>query len=355
MKKEHSFIPIKNMYYMLCYAWNMADQKDRIKVNADSCKTYPDLFGKLLARGCTLLLKRGLSHDYIETKEAVYGIKGKWQVAPSLSTSKYEIGLMECSYDEFSRNILVNQIIYSTLRKLISCHGLSHDVLQEIKRVYHRFPEVDTIQLCDQAFKRVYITSENRFYALLIHICEIIHENLLPEEKRGDYQFVRFATRKMNVIFEEFLRNFYRQECKEEYPDVRRSDIEFQLHTISGQDSIIPKMQTDITLINKKANKAIIIDAKYYTKTLVSKKNGSQPKIRSTHLYQIQNYIRNQENPSVPYTMNANGILIYPEIDQRLDYTGIVPNTNHFFRFVTVNLNEDWWKIDKRLRQIIQF
>jgi hypothetical protein len=53
--------------------------------------------------------------------------------------------------------------------------------------------------------------------------------------------------------------------------------------------------------------------------------------------------------------MNANGILLYPKVDVDLNYTGLEPGTNHHFRFCTVDLNKEWWEIDKRLKEIINF
>lgn len=357
MKQIEQYIPIKNLYYLLCYAWELADQRDKIKVNAADCSTYPDLFAKLLVTGCSVLFKRGLHHEYVMHQESIVGIKGKWNISESIQSSSYRLGQMDCSFDEFSDDILVNQIIYASLRRLLGYKALNEKVRTEVLRIYHRFPKVSDIELTASIFQSVVITKDNRFYSLLIHICQIIFEALLPNENEdGQFHFVDFSQQHMERIFENFLFNFYKRECYEEYPVVERSRIQFQLQTIEGSAAVLPTMLTDVTLINPAAEKKIIIDAKYYMETLVAKYTESEhEKVRTAHMFQIMAYIRNQEDAKVPYTMNANGILVYPQTGKELNYTGKYTGTNHHFRFCTVDLNKDWWEIDKRLREIIRF
>ncbi len=357
MKDIEKFIPIKNLYYLLCYAWELADQRDKIKVVASDCSTYPDLFARLLVTGCSILFKRGLYHEYVSHDENIIGIKGKWNVSDSLKSLKYRMGQMDCTFDEFSDDILVNQIIYASLRRLLGYKALNDKVRTDVLRIFHRFPKMSEIELTGSAFKSVIITRDNRFYSLLIHICQMIFEALLPDEKReGQFHFVDFSRQHMERIFENFLFNFYKRECFGDYPVVERSKIQFRLQTIEGSDSVLPTMLTDVTLVNPSAQKKIIIDAKYYMETLVAKYSDSQhEKVRTTHMNQIMSYISNQENRNEPYTMNANGILVYPQTGKVLNYTGRAEGTNHYFRFCTVDLNKDWWEIDKRLKEIIMF
>ena len=358
MAQATDYIPIKNLYYLLCYAWGLADQRDRVKVDASACKTYPDLFARLLVEGCRLLFKRGLQREYVARQESVIGIKGKLNVSESIKTLRYRLSQMNCSFDEYSENILLNQIVCASLRRLIGYPKLEETVRRDCLRTYHRFPEVSEIELTADVFSRVVINRDNRFYFLLIHICQLIYEALLPDDKQqGQYHFVEFSEEHMCRIFENFLFNFYRKECKAEYPTVERSNIRFKLEATEGSsNSVLPLMKTDVTLINAKVGRKIILDAKFYMETLTAQYNETAfAKVRTGHMYQIMSYIFNQEAPSIPYTMEANGILVYPKVQDDLNYTGRQEGTNHYFRFCTVDLNQDWPSIDKRLKEIIQF
>ena len=357
MASTEHYIPIKNLYYLLCYAWGLADQCEKIKVDAEACSTYPDLFAKLLVTGCSILFKRGLYHEYVARQESILGIKGKWNISESLKSLDYRMGFMDCTFDDYSDDILINQIVYASLRRLLGYKGLSKDVKKDVLQVFHRFPQMSDLELSTEVFQNIVITRDNHFYSLIIHICQLIYEALLPNENEdGQFHFVEFSREHMASIFESFLFNFYKKECFKEYPIVERSKIQFKLETIEGSDSVLPTMKTDVTLVNPKAEKKLILDAKYYMDTLVAHYTDSEfKKVRTLHMYQIMAYIRNQENASIPETMNANGILLYPQVEDELNYTGLFQGTNHYFRFCTVNLNKEWWEIDSRLKEIILF
>ena len=56
-------IPIQNIYYLLCYAWNKMQEKDIVDVNTSDYDQLPDLLGKVLINGCNRLLKQGLERS----------------------------------------------------------------------------------------------------------------------------------------------------------------------------------------------------------------------------------------------------------------------------------------------------
>lgn len=164
----------------------------------------------------------------------------------------------------------------------------------------------------------------------------------------------------MNRIFEKFLMNFYKQECHEDFPEVDRSHIRFQLtpfgmtFTKSTDEAyrLLPVMETDVTLFNPRTKKKIILDAKFYKDILVSR-YGKNGKLRREHLSQILTYIMNQESNISSYTKETKGILVYPTVDTDLDVSYIYKDTNHIIRVSTVNLNQNWELIEKRLKNII--
>ena len=100
----------------------------------------------------------------------------------------------------------------------------------------------------------------------------------------------------------------------------------------------------------------IILDAKYYVQTLVARpEEGSKEHIHREHISQIMSYVLNQEDGSLPYTLRANGILVYPKVQSSIFDTYRYRNTDHYIRVCTVDLNEEWKEIDKRLMEIIEF
>jgi 5-methylcytosine-specific restriction enzyme subunit McrC len=332
-------IPIKNIYYLLCYAWNKLAERDFIEISAEESPDLLNLLARVLLNGTKTLLKRGLAQQYLTETQVYQGIKGKLEVGQSVKKNLFQKGLAVCEFDELSVDILANQILKTTLLNLYKTDGLENVLRQEIKSISWRMNEVSEIQLTDGIFKQVRINRNTSFYDFLLNISELIFQNLLPTPEKGVFKFKDFVRdeRQMAVIFEEFIRNFY----KIEVPEARvfREDLRWKM---SGENnSFLPKMQTDISI--KLGSRKLIIDAKYYTETLQKYYNAE--KIHSQHLYQLFAYLKNQENPE------AEGILIYPTTEKSLSFT--YTHEGHRISIETLNLKQDWQAIRADLLRII--
>jgi 5-methylcytosine-specific restriction enzyme subunit McrC len=209
-------------------------------------------------------------------------------------------------------------------------------------------PGISPIEITSPIFNQVRIHRNNQFYGFIMKVCQLIHENILPSETIGHFKFSDFTRdeQKMNRLFEEFVRNFYRLE-QIRYPTVRIEHIQWQLTTTDRiSRELLPQMRTDITLEND--HEKIIIDAKYYRETLSEFYNSE--KVRSVNLYQLFSYLMNQRDGS-DKTTATTGILLYPTIDK--DYNLNYNFERHQIQVRTVNLNDHWSSIEERLKEII--
>lgn len=357
-------IPIQNIYYILCYAWGMGGLCGKVKVGIEQCDSIANLLVHVLLNATDDLLKRGLTQGYSICETEMDGVKGKINIGETLKIGRFRQGRICCNYDEFSSDILVNQIIYSTLSDALKIRNLSEQNEGRIVKAIRRMPQMKRIRLSDSIFKSVHLHRNNIYYQFVINICHLLHKSLLPNENiAGKLEFSNLMDdeRAMNRIFEKFLMNFYKHECYEEFPDVSRSYIRFQLTPFgmtfakSKDDAyrLLPMMETDVTLYNPYTKKKIILDAKYYKETLVSR-YGDDGKVRREHLSQILTYVMNQESDSIAYTKDTKGILVYPTVDTDFDVSYVYKDTNHVIRVSTVNLNQDWLMIEQRLKDIIK-
>ena len=332
-------IPIKNIYYLLCYAWNKLEESELVDVSADDESDLLNLLGRVLLKGTKTLLKRGIDRQYLTENEIYQGIKGKVNITDSLRKNLFSKGLSVCEFDELSADILPNQILKTTLRNLTQIPSLSPTLKHEIRTIIYRLHEVNEIVLTDTIFRQVQISRNNSFYAFLLNISELIYKNLLINEENGHFEFRDFVRneRQMAILFEEFIRNFYKIEMPE--AKVFREDLHWKM---AGEvHQFLPKMQTDISI--KINGRKLIIDAKYYKETL--QKYYDSEKIHSQHLYQLFAYLKNQEDTK------AEGILIYPTVQKSLSLT--YTHEEHTIRIETLNLNQDWQGIKADLLRII--
>lgn len=351
------------MYYILCYAWGMGEMRGKVSLGIEGCPSLADLLVHILLNATDDILKRGMAQGYIVCGDDIDGIKGKIDIGETLKLGKYHQGRMYCRYDELTSDVLINQIIYSTLMNSSKIAGLSSENKDRIIKTLRRMPQTKRIPITDYVLNSVRLLRNNRHYHFALNVCKLLHQSALPNESIAGKQLfldVQDDERLMNRIFEKFLINFYKQECRQVFPKVSRSHIRFQLTPYgmtfakSTEESyaLLPIMETDVTLYNPQTKQKIILDAKYYKDTLVSK-YGERGKIRRDHLSQILSYVMNQENETLPHTKDTKGILVYPTVDTELDVSYVYKDTSHVIRVSTLNLNQDWRVIEQRLKNII--
>lgn len=341
-------IPIENIYFLLCYAWNKLDEKERVNVSIDDKTELLDLFAKGLINATKMLIKRGVDKNYVDYTEELAGVKGKVQISQTLKSNLLFKQRTICNFDDFSANIILNQILVSTIYRLIQTKGLDKLLKSELVSLQRMLSGIDQIEITNPLFKQVRLSRNNHFYGFVMNVCQIIYESTFPSEEQGKYKFSDFTRddRKMNQLFEAFISNFYRIE-QNKYITVKKEIIKWQFDNTDNESyQYLPQMETDITLENE--DEKIIIDAKFYRETMTL--NYDKEKIKSANLYQLFSYLLNQQDSSLK-TQNATGILLYPTIE--IDYNLNFKYFGHKILIRTVNLNSNWRNISSRLKEII--
>lgn len=342
-------IPVANIYYLLCYAWNKLQEKDRVAVDAEACNTLPDLFARVLYSGASYLLKKGLDRDYIEHEEALSGVKGKIDFSSSAKQNLLIRQKAWCRYDDMSYDVLHNQILKATIGRLVSLSDLDKEWREKLHSIYWRLNEISEIPLTPQVFGRVRIHQNNRFFEFLMRVCELLYHSLLPTEQSGRYKFSDFTKDDdmMAHVFEDFVRNFFRME-QEEYSS-RREDISWQYHS-EDQSSmkLLPKMQTDVSL--RKQGRLIILECKYYRDVFDNR--FGQDKLRSHNLYQIQTYLEQATKWEPPDT-EISGVLLYATGYDSMPLKYDNPQ-GLSLTIRRLNLAQHWTKVREELLRVVE-
>lgn len=338
-------IPILNIYYLLCYAWNRLDEGETISVSQVEKDEVSQLFATVLIEGTSHLFKKGLDRGYVQYSDEIQRIRGRIDFPMNIKRTFFKQPRLYCDFDELDYNVLHNQILKITIKNMINCEGIDDDANYRLKTLYLRLQDVDDICLTKKCFRQVQLHRNNFFYDFLIKVCELIFDNLLISKKGEGGKFKDFVQNEtiMSRIFEEFVRNFYKRHL-DSYK-VSRSYISWKLRPLSDRaGDFLPRMETDITLLSE--NKKIIMDTKYYKETL-----SQNDKIHSGNLYQLYAYLKNQEETDDPLTMICEGILLYPTIDAgfRHDYQ----ENGHKICIRTINLNQEWKRIESDLLSMI--
>jgi 5-methylcytosine-specific restriction enzyme subunit McrC len=85
-------IPIRNVYYLLLYAWDQFTPKNQAEVGVESSFDLPNLLGRVLAEGTRRLLRRGSDRGYIGCVDELTGPRGRFLLAEAIKRSSFVRG-----------------------------------------------------------------------------------------------------------------------------------------------------------------------------------------------------------------------------------------------------------------------
>jgi 5-methylcytosine-specific restriction enzyme subunit McrC len=340
-------IPIHNIYYLLCYAWNKLDESDIVDVSGVDSTKILDLFAKVLIGGLNHLIKRGLDRGYVNFGEETRCIRGKINFPLTVKRNLLINTKIHCEYDELCHNVLHNKILKATVKSLITTQDLDPKLKNLLTGIYRKLHEIEDLELNRKLFSFVQLSRNNAFYDFILKICELIYDNLLISEDPGKSKFRDFIQdeRQMAHLFEEFVRKFY----KIERPDCNVSRDDFLWQAIALDDrskQYMPRMTTDISII--KDDKKVVMDTKYYKETLV--KGLGKPKLRTGHIFQLESYLGNLDIQG-GINKHSTGVLLYPTVNKPLELN--YRHKDHMILVRTINLGQNWTDIHKDLNKIL--
>jgi 5-methylcytosine-specific restriction enzyme subunit McrC len=342
-------IPVANIYYLLCYAWDVLDERDSIAdVDSQQSTELLTLFARVLNSGTRRLLRRGLDRGYLQRQETIAGIRGKIVLAPTLRGDLLRHGRAACEWDELEYNTLPNRLIKTTLEQLHQADAFSgseHAKLQQgIRDVLRWLRPIERVEIRGDLFRRVQLHRNNRIYSFLLHVCEFIYEQWLPSEG-GARHFQDFVRQGLPKLFEKFVLNFYKHHLPHDW--TAGSSI-FKWHMeLANADAValMPELRTDVSI--KGPGRAIILDTKFYADALGSGYFGAAS-LPSSNLQQLYTYC--SQRAVQPGWEQAEGVLLYPKTTR--DFSADFVTRGHRIRAMTLDLTMPWQAIERQLLAI---
>ncbi|MYL54641.1 hypothetical protein GLW08_15000 [Pontibacillus yanchengensis] len=347
---EQSKIPIKNIYYMLCYAWNVLDQSERVNTGSEKFDNIYNLLGSVYINGVNSLLKQGLNRYYKVQKKATSSLRGKMKIGDSIKQHTFSQGRMVCEYENFEENIILNQIVKKTINILLKSPNLNVELKQQLSKQRQYFREVEDIRLSLSLFQSLRYNRNNYHYRMLMNVSELIYMGLVSTETDNDMIFLDFIRdQQMAKLYEKFVLNFYRYHLDGSRYRIHSPKIKWNVdESVTEQSlSLLPNMKTDIVIEDKWTQRQLIMDTKFYSETLVSSNHSDIEKVRTGHLYQIYAYIMNSDFPG-----RVNGMLLYPTVNEEVDAKFPMSGDQNIW-IRTLDLSVDWEEVKGRLLEFV--
>ena len=131
---EDRHIFIKNIYYMLSYAFTTLRESVYEDVQKETFDSIYNLFAAILSKGIGLQLKQGLYREYINCVEDLAVIRGKIEMPGTIRNRLTRRVQVTCDFDELSQNNLFNQILKSVALLLLKQKDVSPQHKVALKR-----------------------------------------------------------------------------------------------------------------------------------------------------------------------------------------------------------------------------
>ena len=340
-------IPIKNLFFILCYAWGRLDEGELVSASLDDVSTPQDLLARILINGSNRVLKDGLDRGYLEFAEESSSLRGKINFSASISRLLFEQAKAATFVDELSHNILHNQILKTTLLSLSNSELVDSKLRSELARLVRKFNDVDLIRLTASAFKRVQIHQNNSFYAFITNVCELVYLQGTPNSEQGGIKIRDFSRDevKMRKVFQDFVFNFYKLNQKKYSVSSER----LTWGAVGNEDALrlLPNMYTDVSLISP--TRKVILDTKYYAEAFQS--NWGKQSFHSSHLYQLNSYLDAAQRAS-DCDRQLDGVLLYPATSD--EFTFKFELRDHSITVAALDMRQDSKLISLRLFDLLK-
>ncbi len=339
---KSNIIPVGNIYYMVLYAWDrVKDISNIANKDLEEIKDINHVLIDLFLNDVQELLRSGIYKDYTNVTEESKFIKGKIQIKETIKIIQPKI---VCSFDEYSEDILHNRIIKSILLRISRFAMIKKEDKKRTRNLLSYFSNVSNMELGSLDISPLAYNRFNKDYEKIIDLGVFIYKNSIPTESKGQYKFIDIMEdeEEMSLIFEEFLRNFYKIHSSYK---VDRRYYYFDWEAVDSSDiGLLPRMETDIELTDSKHK--IIIDAKYYKSAFSSRYEAR--KLIGDNIYQMKTYLIQNLKESE----KLRGILLYPSngysIDERFS-SGL----GFTMEFRTIDLSMKWEDIKSKLLNIV--
>lgn len=338
-------IPIKNVYYMLTYAFKELRHNNYEHITGEEFKDIHDLFAEILSLGIACLLKQGLHRQYIVQEDNLQTLRGKLLLQNTLKKRMARDMRLVCEFDTFSENNVFNQILKSCVFLLLRHSDVSTERKAKLRKLMIYFETVDEISPALIRWNMLRYDRNTRTYQMLHSLCYFLLQSRLLTTETGHVKMESFSDAHMNLLFQRFVMEFY----KKKFPEYRPRAKQIKWNMCENENTsaaMLPIMQTDITLTL--GERTLIIDTKYYSKT--TQEHWEKVSIHSPNFYQIHTYVTNEDQY---HTGLVDGLLLYAKTSSDIQPDAqFINHDGNIFMVKTLDLSQDFSKIEEQLKEI---
>ena len=349
-KPMYKSIVWKNIYYMLCYSVKYLSDLELTDNTFENIDSPTDLFIRLLTKAHEYSLAHSSLSEYREFTGCNEHPVGIIDTFNSITSGEFFKGRLCFSYNHLDSDSIYNRIIksaYELLRKADenNLEKMDVDTLNKFYTLYsslYSVSELERTELLSIVNGMIDYSDLPYWHRPVIAASIAVIKNHLYNDKFSDNIVFGFDNyEQLNLIFEEFVRNFLSERFSSEYYG--------KILRPTYREPTGGRLMLDALAIHD--NKYLVIDMKWYKNT----DNAIACK------YQVYRYVgatpqnikRFKGNDS---SYSLAGMLIFAETLETVDKSDSIENMVHiqvpiFVR--SINLNMDFNKIKDELYRMV--
>lgn len=298
---------LKNLLYMLSYTKKLKISEADIASLTQTNDDFYEILIHLFAKNLLEIIQNDLNKQYVTREENLNYFKGKLNLANHLRKNHINRQKFYLQYDEFCEDTLLNQIFKYTVELLIkSTKNVSNNkLLQELKIIFN---DVDYHFIRIEDFSKIILTRLSQQYAPVMNLAKVFIAGSsikMNSDKLDTFSFLF----DMNVLFEEFIGEFIKKECRGlndsitlQSPKRNLVEKKYKGNKLAGANIFSLKPDIQIYSENNKNNPRTIIDTKY---KVALKPDERKCGVSQSDLYQMYAYSKKYNCKNI--------VLLYPE------------------------------------------
>ncbi len=334
--QEEKEIILKNLLYMLSFTKNLNIKTTDCAKLAKNKNLFLEVLIREYADSLFEALKRSTPKNYIRKENNLKFLKGKLKFSEHIKYNCTDFTNFYVEYDEFSEDNNLNRLFYFVSTIL---YNLSKDNNNKktLKFIMNYYSEITFTRFNKAKADKIRLLRGQQIFDKPLKLAKMFIENTSVELSQNKIENISLIW-DMNKLFEEFIAEFLKRECKE-----------INIKPQKGRKLLIndnrKKRNTFVDIFIE--DKKVVIDTKYkYFETMNDIKNAD--------IFQVSTYCLLHNT--------KNAILIYPQYSKEKTEKCFLNIDNkdekYSIKFATVDLKyndlkKEKEKIKTRLMQLI--
>jgi 5-methylcytosine-specific restriction enzyme subunit McrC len=325
--RSHVGIPVRSLWTLLIYAADLAEFLDRFDGDIEESTDLPELLARLLVTVVEKRLHRNLSRSYQPQQRVLTRLRGRVDWLRTASGQHLRQGRVACKFEELTLDTHRNRLVWAALTVMaatVSQPAVAHSC----RRLAGDFSKlgVSPVRPSRAQLAREQIGRNDADDRLMIAVAQLALELIVPSESIGKAQALglRRDETLLRRIFEKAVAGFYRHELnyRDGWSVQPQKSLTWSIESPTKRlRDFIPSMSADIVL-SQGGGRRIVIETKF-SNIVTSRQYGGEA-FKSANLYQLYAYLRSQADRGDSLADQAEGLLLYPALDQHIDESAVI-------------------------------